>query len=427
MLPEVNLKAVTMDDVDRVGWWLEDEEVSARWFGHYGCGDPVHRGYDPKHMLESTDWEWQSVFGDANRLIFSIYNDQNEHVGECQVLLDGEGGAELSLLIGRKDLWHHGYGTSTVLLMLDRIFGTLGMERAWVNVPEDNEAAHGLFEKLGFVGEAGRELCRRPDGTALNARILEIDARAYQVRRSTEEKAREPAPVLTITGLPGSGTEAIGAEIARLLNCRLVDEEILDLLCRRLRCSPGEVEGFEAGNRSFWGRLLSVIVVPMEWSATYDVGYHLFRPEQDHEVLQGQLTKERYVGGLQGVVRKLCAEGNVVLHGHGAHMFASSDRGAVNVFVSASTESRERRSEAELGLTREEARKWLKRADRETLSVFRNLVGSDLRDMGEFDITLNADRMSTEAAAKMVVGAVQEAAVRQQPTRERVHEEMTAR
>ena len=427
MLPDVTLKAVSMDDVDRVAWWLEDEEVSSRWFGHYGCGDPVHRGYDPVHMLESSDWEWQSVFGDANRLIFSIYNDQNEHVGECQVLIDGEGGAELSLLIGRKDLWHHGYGTSTVLLLLDRIFRTLRMDRAWVNVPEDNAPALGLFEKLGFAAETGRELCRRPDGTALNACILEIDASSYQFHRRMKEQAPEIAPVLTITGLPGSGSEAIGAEIAKLMNCRLVDEEIIDLLCRRLRCSPGEIEGFEAGHRSFWGRMLSAIVVPMEWSATYDVGYHLFRPELDYDTLKDQLTKDRYLDVLKSVVRKLCVDGNAVLHGHGAHMFAPSERGAINVFVSASKESRERRSAIELGLTPEEAAKWLKSADRGTLSVFKKLIGSDLRDMGEFDIILNIDRMSAKAAAKMVVGAVRAAAVRGEGARTPARDEMTVR
>jgi cytidylate kinase/RimJ/RimL family protein N-acetyltransferase len=427
MIPEVALKAVSMDDVDRVGWWLEDEEVSARWFGHYGCGDPVHRGYDPVHMLESTDWEWQSVFGDSSRLIFSIYNDQDEHVGECQVLLDGEGGAELSLLIGRKDLWHHGYGTSTVLLMLDRIFGTLSMERAWVNVPEDNAPALGLFKKLGFVGEAARELCRRPDGTALTASILAIDAISYQFRRPADEQATEPAPVITITGLPGSGSEDIGAEIAKLLNGRHVDEEMLDLLCRRLRCSPGEIEGFETGHRSFWGRMFNSIVVPMEWSATYDVGYHMFRPEQDHEILQDQLTKERYAEGLKGIVRKLCAGGNVVLHGHGAHMFARSDRGSLSVFVSTSKQSREQRTAVELDMTPEEAKKWLKRADRETRSVFKNLIGSDLRDMGEFDIVLNTDKMSAKAAAKVVVAAVQEAAVQRETARTHELDEMIAR
>ena len=162
----------------------------------------------------------------------------------------------------------------------------------------------------------------------------------------------------------------------------------------------------------FWGAVEpGCIGEKGEWSATYDVGYHMFRPEQGHEILQDQLTKERYAEGLKGVVRKLCAERNVVLHGHGVHMFARSDRGSLNVFVSTSKQSREQRTAVELGITPEEAKKWLKRADREARSVFKNLIGSDLRDMGEFDIVLNTDKMSAKAAAKMVVGAVQEAAV----------------
>ena len=94
MLPEVTLKSVSRDDVDRIAWWLQDEDLTSRWFGHYGADDPVHPGYDPNHMLEASDWEWRRTFGDSRRSIFSIYNTVDEHVGECQVQLDGEGGAE---------------------------------------------------------------------------------------------------------------------------------------------------------------------------------------------------------------------------------------------------------------------------------------------------------------------------------------------
>ena len=417
MLQNVTLKSVSRADVDRIAWWLEDEELSSRWFGHYGCGDPVHRGYDPKHMLEASDWEWQSVFGDPHRHIFSIYTGEKEHVGECQVLLDGEGGAELSLLIGRKDMWHRGYGTSTVLLLLDRVFTTLGLERGWVNVPEDNAPALGLFENLGFTREATRELCRRPDGTALTVCILAIEGRVYQARQPGKDHGQGPVPSLTITGLPGSGSAAIGAEIARLLGCRFVDEEMLDLLCERLRCSPGEIAGFEASHGSLWSRLLSAIVVPMEWSATYDAGYHLFRPDLDHEILQNVLTKEQYLKGLASVTKQLCAEGHVVLHGHGGHMFVPSSAGAISVFVWASTEPREQLAALELGMTIEESRKWLKRADGEMLTVSRHLHGSDLRDMGQFDITLNTDRLSAKKASEIIVGALQSGALREKTAR----------
>ena len=416
MLPNVTLKAVSRDDVDRIAWWLEDDEISSRWFGHYGCGDPVHRGYDPNHMLESSDWEWQSVFDDPHRRISSIYSDENEHVGEAQLLLDGHGGAELSLLIGRKELWHHGYGTATVLVLLDLVFRELKLDRGWVNVPEGNEAALGLFEKLGFHHEADRDLCLRSDGSPLRASILSTDSGAYQPYRPAEGPGREQVPVLAITGLPGSGSAQIGAEVARLLGFRFVDDEVLDMLCQRLRCGANEVVGFETSHGSFWSRVLNAIVVPMEWSATYDAGHHLFRRDMDSDVLQQMLTKERYLQGLESVVMELCAKGRLVLHGHGGHAFATSSESALSLFVSSSTESRARRIASELEITVDEAGRWLRRADGEAVSVSRHLLGADLTDAGRFDIAVNVDRMSPRAAAETIVGAVQTGPLRQAAT-----------
>ncbi len=407
MLPNISLKPVSRDDVDRVGWWLEDEEVSSRWFGHYASGDPIHRGYDPNHMLESSDYEWMHIFGDPDRLIFSIYNDQQEHVGECQIILDGEGGAELSLLIGRKDLWHHGYGAATVLILMDRTFTTLGLTRVWVNVPEDNLPALGLFEKLGFVRSDKRELRTRADGSALNAYILTIDARTHASRQPAGERPG-PAPVVTITGLHGSRSGEVAYEVANMLGSRLVDDEIADELRRRLQCSPAEIEGFEASFRSFWTRLLNSIIVPMEWSAPYDAGYHVIRPDSqlDHDLIEGQLTKDKYVSALEGVTKKLCREGGVVMHGHGSHVTAAGHQGSVNVFVSASFESRARQIAAQEDASEGQASKWLKEADKETLSIARNLWGGDIQAPDAFDLVVNLDKVSARDAAQMIVGAV---------------------
>ena len=406
MLPEVTLKNVSRDDVDRVAWWLEDEQLSSRWFGHYGCGDPVHRGYDPRHMLEAAETEWARVFDDPHRLIYSIHSEKGEHIGECQVVLDAKGGAELSLMIGRKDLWHHGYGTSTAIMLLDKVFGPLAVDRAWVNVPQDNTPALGLFEKLGFVREASRELCKRPDGSALNAYILAMDARSYRTRQ------HDPVPVVTISGLPGSGSEAIGAEVARMIGSRLVDGEISERLSQRLGCSAGELESFEQSHSSFWARLLNNIVVPMEMSTGYDVGYHWFRPDDtlDYDVLEEHITKKKYMDGMASVIRGYSAERNVVLHLHGSHLFIPSNVGALNVFVSASPEFRLRRIALAEEVTLEEALKWQKRMDRDVITVFRNLLGSDLLNMGLYDVTLNVDRVAIETAAQIIVGALKIAA-----------------
>ena len=415
MLPEVTLRNVNRDDVDRVAWWLEDADLASKWFGHYGCGDPVHRGYDPRHMLEASGSEWDRVFGDSDRLIFSIYSEKREHIGECQIVMDGEGGAEFSLLIGLKDLWHHGYGTATAMQLLDKVFEELGVERAWVNVPEDNTAALGLFVKLGFVRESTRELCKRPDGTPLNAAILAMDARPYRAR------GRGGDPVVTVTGLAGSRSEEVGMEVARLMGGRFVDSEMDDRVSQRLRCSLGELESLEASYLSFWTRLARAIIIPMEWSAANDVGYYQFRPEPtiDYELQEHHITKKQYLQGLSGVVRRVSMERNVVLHGRGSHLFVPLEVGGLNVMLSASSESRQRRIAAEQGLDAEEARRWLERSDRDTLSVFKHLHGADLLDTRAYHLIVNMDPVSPEAAAQMVVGALRTAAPEMVPVIDR--------
>ena len=406
MLPNIVLRSVSRDDVDRVAWWLEDAEVSSRWFGQYAWGEPIHRSYEPAHMLESSDNEWRHIFGDPKRLIFSIYNDQDEHVGECQIILDGDEGAELSLLIGRKDLWHQGYGAATVIVLMDRVFSTLKLSRAWVNVPQDNLPALGLFEKLGFLRSDKRQLPARSDGTVLSAYILTIDARAYMKRQPVEERPR-PSEVVTITGLPGSRSEEVAYEVASMLGSRLVDNEIRDELLGRLNCTAAELEGFESSFRSFWSRLLNSVVVPMEWSAAYDAAY-VFRPDPslDQDLLNDQLTKEQYVTALTGVVKKLCREGGVIVHGHGSHRIAARHGGSLNVLAAASFEKRAGNVASQEGIGQDEAEKRLKDADGEVQSVSSHLWGGDIADASAFDLTINLDKVTVQEAARLIVGAL---------------------
>ena len=153
MRTELTLRDITIEDVDRVAVWLEDEEISSRWFGHAGK-DPLHRGYDPILMQMASESEWNLVFrDDPQLLVFSIYDEIDEHIGECQVLLDGEGDAFPSILIGRKDLWHQGYGTSAMTSLIGNLFDYHEVERVTVCVPGDNIPALGLFRKLGFIDQ----------------------------------------------------------------------------------------------------------------------------------------------------------------------------------------------------------------------------------------------------------------------------------
>ena len=411
MLPPLTLRDVSRDDVDRVSWWLEDGEISSRWFGHYACGDPIHRGYDPQQMLEATESDWSRVFGDPKRRIYSIYTDSAEHIGEAQVLLDGQYGAELSLLIGRKDLWHHGYGTATVLHLLDRVFDDLRMRRAWVNIPDDNAPALGLFMKLGFDLERPREQwkeqCRRPDGSSLHASILSIAAEQYLDRQPSPKLQEAGRTMVTITGLPGSQSETIAKDVADALNSRYIDDEqIREALCDRLRCSSGELDAFEASHRSRWARALASMAVPVTGVAGYEMGHWAHAGYTDYELFEERLTRKQYLSALGAVIRGIAANAPAVMHGHGSHLFVPDNAATLNVFISATPEYRLSRVQSDYDASADEAAKWMKQTDKQAKAVFKNLFDSDLLDMQKYDLIINVDRASPSKAVEIIVGAL---------------------
>ena len=146
------------------------------WFGKYTYNESAHLGYEPKNMLNATEEEWNEVFHDPHhephRSIFSIYLNDH-HIGEAQLSIDESlGDAQLSVLIGDKSVWHKGYGTEAALALLEHSFTNLGMYRAWVDIPEFNNNAINLFEKIGFVHEGTFRKSRPRNGQRFNSVVM---------------------------------------------------------------------------------------------------------------------------------------------------------------------------------------------------------------------------------------------------------------
>ena len=179
----VTLRPVTRDDVARLRSWLEDEEVSESWFGRYSYGDPAHLGYHPEEMDDVSDAEWERVFDDPEHRILSIYTPEGEHVGEVHVAIEESlGDGHLSILIGRKDMWHHGYGTAGTLETLRLSFGEWGLFRVWVDIPEYNTAALEMFRHLGFVHEGTLRKSRPHEGARFDSVVMGMLAGEYAAK-----------------------------------------------------------------------------------------------------------------------------------------------------------------------------------------------------------------------------------------------------
>lgn len=185
MLPRVSLLPVSRDDVRRIAQWLADPEVNASWYGSDDAGNPIHIAYSPKAMLQALPEERNRVFSTPGRLIFSIYTDENDHIGEAQAELEEPlRNAQLFVLIGRKDLWNQHYGTAAMLAMLDLVFNIHGLHRAWVDVPEYNIPALRMCEHIGFVLEGRLRRTRLKDGKWYDSIVMGLLVDEYARRKA---------------------------------------------------------------------------------------------------------------------------------------------------------------------------------------------------------------------------------------------------
>ncbi len=183
----VVLTAVTRPDVTRIRQWLEDDQVAELWFGRYSYGEPAHLGYHPVEMEGASDEEFHQVFDDPEHRTLSVYTGEGEHIGEAHIAIEESlGDGQLSILIGRKDMWHLGYGTAAVRAALDLGFGEYGLFRVWVDIPEYNTAAVLLFEHLGFVHEGTLRKSRPHEGSRYDSVVMGMLAAEYDRRRERQ-------------------------------------------------------------------------------------------------------------------------------------------------------------------------------------------------------------------------------------------------
>lgn len=187
MFPQVSLTTnVSRQDVSRIRDWLRDPEVNAFWYGNDDTqGHPLHIGYAPESIQDADDDEWRQIFSQDERRIYSIYATDEAHIGEGQLLIEWPlEEAQLFILIGRKDLWHHHYGTAALIALLDEAFENLELHRVWVDVPEYNEHALQMFRHLGFVLEGHLRRTHRKDGNWYDSFAMGLLTDEYSRRRS---------------------------------------------------------------------------------------------------------------------------------------------------------------------------------------------------------------------------------------------------
>lgn len=197
--------------------------------------------------------------------------------------------------------------------------------------------------------------------------------------------------VITISRQLGAGGITLGQNLARKLGYHYVDKEIIEEVAEKVKVSSAEVKGFEKSGFTGLMEFLDKIV-------NRDFIIHLVTSEH------GYLDEKSYVPAVKDIIEHLCLQGNVVIMERGSQYILKGRKNVWHVLLVGDLEHRIRAVMDRFHLTRHEAEKALKRADKirsRYLSLF--LDKESHEDPASYDLVLNMNRVSMKKAEEMIV------------------------
>jgi ribosomal-protein-alanine N-acetyltransferase len=84
---------------------------------------------------------------------FAVETPDGKHIGNCSYygIDETKGEAELGIMIGDRNYWDNGYGTSTVTTLVNYIFENTRLDRIYLKTLATNIRAQKCFAKSGFT------------------------------------------------------------------------------------------------------------------------------------------------------------------------------------------------------------------------------------------------------------------------------------
>ncbi len=179
----VSLRAVEPGDVDRYTRWLNDPDVTRTLFARYPLGREAER-----EIVERLGK--RGGYGDV---VFAVdARDTGRHIGT--VGLHGayyeSRWASLGIFIGEKDLWGHGYGYDTLCTVCRFGFWEMNLLLIRLDVLDNNQRAHDLYRRVGFVDEGSKRASMLKGGRYLDASFMSISREEFEALHGTAPDLR---------------------------------------------------------------------------------------------------------------------------------------------------------------------------------------------------------------------------------------------
>lgn len=194
-------------------------------------------------------------------------------------------------------------------------------------------------------------------------------------------------PVVTLFESYGSGAEQVGARVAELLGVQFLSQQYSSEMLEQASAQQQDSEdGFLMRFFKRFGQPsvehLDNILIPSD-----------------------QQDDQQVVAGINRTLLDFTAGGGVVLGRNGTVVLAANPK-ALHVKLDGSVERRVARAAELAGIDTERAARRQINEDEDRAAMALRLYNWDPRDDGYYDVILNTDRLSLEAAAQTIVAGV---------------------
>lgn len=206
-------------------------------------------------------------------------------------------------------------------------------------------------------------------------------------------------PVITIRGQLGSGAPEIGRLVADKLRADYVDREIIARVAGLLNRREQDVIAKEMPPGSLLGRIAEALEHNPPISAGPG-GMYLGAYLPTWEI---PLDDTRYLAGLRSIVKELATSKAIVIRGRGSQFILRDYPGVFHVLVVAPLGLRVKRVIEDMKVDEQAARKEIARFDSSRREFIKRYFKAELEDPLHYDLVINTEHLSFEAAASVVV------------------------
>ena len=215
----------------------------------------------------------------------------------------------------------------------------------------------------------------------------------FQANELLEKRERRPGrgkecnlsygPYLLISRERGAGGNTVAQLIGTRLGWQVFDGEIVDEIAKEAHVRRQLIESLDERNRTTIQEMVGQLLNPQE------------------------ISTSDYLTGLKQIVLTLGHQGDVIIVGHGARYILPS-RFGLSVRMIAPVEARVRRLAEKAHLSLGAARIEIERIDHERVKAVHRHFGRDVTDPLGYDLIINTGAMPAEAAAAVVITALQQ-------------------